>query len=366
MKQLTFGLRPKRSFTLSLALIGLVALAGCSRVSESRLTEERAQKTQGEAQKGSPKAAPEKRNEAPKTTVESEAQRKERARGPASGEQAYRFETSGRLVAIGDLHGDFEATRAVFRLVGATDASDRWAGGTLTIVQTGDQLDRGDGERSILEFLERLVGEARAAGGRLIVLNGNHETMNALGDFRYVTAGALRAFDGPEESPHAQVFPSQLRGRASAFLPGGVWAKKLAERPIIVQVNDVLFAHAGVRAPHVDYGIERLNRETSAWLRGELKNPPRLITDEEGPLWTRVYGNPELDETACSVLARALDRAKARRMVVGHTVQQGGVSAACDERVYRIDVGLSAYYGGRSIQALEILPSGTRVLMGSR
>jgi hypothetical protein len=361
MKQLTVSSGAMKRLTFSFVCGALLSLSGCSRVSESRLTEERAQEAQAEEKKPSP-AATEERKAAPAGA--GEAQHKEGAAD--AGEQAYRYQTSGRLVAIGDLHGDFEATRAVFRLVGATDAADRWVGGTLTIVQTGDQLDRGDGERLILEFLERLAGEASAAGGRLIVLNGNHETMNALGDFRYVTAGALSAFDGSEESPLAQVFPSQLRGRAGAFLPGGAWAKKLAERPVIVQVNDVLFAHAGVRAPHVDYGIDRLNRETAAWLRGELRHPPRLITDEEGPLWTRVYGNPRLDDEACSVLTRALERAKARRMVVGHTVQQGGVSAACDERVYRIDVGLSAYYGGRSIQALEILSNGARVLTTPR
>lgn len=354
-----------KRLTTSLVWAGLVLWSGCSRVSESRLTEERAQKAQQEQAKSRVQAPPEEK----KPTLPGEDLQDKEHEGRAElrpGEQSYRFETAGRLVAIGDLHGDFEATRAVFRLVGATDAEDRWVGDTLTLVQTGDQLDRGDGERSILEFLERLAGQASAAGGRLVVLNGNHETMNALGDFRYVTASALRAFDGPDESPRAQVFPTQLRGRASAFLPGGAWAKKLAERPVIVQVNDVLFAHAGVRAPHVDYGIDRLNRETSAWLRGELRDPPRLITDEEGPLWTRIYGNPHLDDAACSVLARALERAQARRMVVGHTVQKGGVSPACGERVYRIDVGLSAYYGGRTIQALEILPSGARVLTAAR
>jgi hypothetical protein len=40
-------------------------------------------------------------------------------------------------------------------------------------------------------------------------------------------------------------------------------------------------------------------------------------------------------------------------MVVGHTVQHQGVNSACDGRVWRIDVGLSRYFGG-PIQALEI------------
>ncbi len=55
--------------------------------------------------------------------------------------------------------------------------------------QVGDILDRGDHELRTLMFLERLAGEARAAGGALHLLNGNHETMNAMGDLRYATPG---------------------------------------------------------------------------------------------------------------------------------------------------------------------------------
>src|SRR5689334_22177737 len=70
-----------------------------------------------------------------------------------------------RLVAVGDLHGDLGATRAALRAAGAIDERDRWAGGDLVVVQTGDVLDRGDDERAILELIARLESEARAAGG---------------------------------------------------------------------------------------------------------------------------------------------------------------------------------------------------------
>jgi hypothetical protein len=39
--------------------------------------------------------------------------------------------------------------------------------------------------------LERLQRQAAAAGGALWVLNGNHETMNVGGNFRYATQGGL-------------------------------------------------------------------------------------------------------------------------------------------------------------------------------
>lgn len=40
-----------------------------------------------------------------------------------------------RVVAIGDLHGDFEKTRRAFRLGGLTDDMDRWIGGKAVCVQ---------------------------------------------------------------------------------------------------------------------------------------------------------------------------------------------------------------------------------------
>lgn len=55
----------------------------------------------------------------------------------------------------------------------------------------GDQLDRGDSELRILLLLERLQKEAAASGGALHVMNGNHETMNVMGDHRYATSGAV-------------------------------------------------------------------------------------------------------------------------------------------------------------------------------
>ena len=64
-------------------------------------------------------------------------------------------EDEQRIVAFGDVHGDLEAARGALRLAGAIDEQDRWIGGDLIVVQTGDQLDRGDQEQAILDLFER-------------------------------------------------------------------------------------------------------------------------------------------------------------------------------------------------------------------
>lgn len=285
-------------------------------------------------------------------------------RGLSAEDTAMRMPAPARLVAVGDLHGDLEATRKTLRLAGAIDGKDHWVGGPLVLVQTGDQLDRGDGERAILEMLERLEGEAKAAGGAVVVLNGNHEVMNVDLDFRYVTEGGFKDFAGVPgarlDDPRVTALPEAARARGAAFVPGGPWAKRLARRSTIAIIGDTVFVHGGVLPKHVQYGLSRMNREVSAWMAGEAPAAPAIVKSEDGPIWTRRYSAAP-DRGDCAVLEEALAAMGAKRMVVGHTVQREGITSACNEKVWRIDVGLSHTYGGKPA-ALEVRGDAVRAL----
>ncbi len=277
--------------------------------------------------------------------------------------------TTPRIVAVGDVHGDFEATRTALRLAGAIDPADKWIGGALVVIQTGDQLDRGDGERQILDLFARLEVEAKAAGGAFIPLNGNHELMNAAGDFRYVTPGGFTAFaDLASQADDAKLSitslsPEQI-GRAVAFAPGGPYAKQFAARDVIHIHDRTVFAHGGVLPSHVAYGLENINAETKAWLAGDRAEPPSIAMDPEAPVWTRRFSSDTTQED-CKVLVEVLRLLDVDRMVVAHTVQAGGITSACNDLVWRIDVGLSAHYSG-PIEVLELSPTSAKVLRGTR
>ena len=266
-----------------------------------------------------------------------------------------------RIVAVGDLHGDLEAARRALRLAGAIDSGDRWVGGALVVVQTGDQLDRGDRERELLGLLERLSVQARSAGGAVYVLNGNHEFMNSLGDLRYVTRAGFADFEDVEVDADAfGDVPPFARSRLAAFWPGGPYAKRLASRNVIQIVGDSLFVHGGLSPGYRDGELEAINAEAQAWLDGRLARPPDVILHPDGPVWSRRYaGDPHPED--CALLEGLLARLAVTRMVVGHTVQEHGISAACDERVWRIDVGMAAFYGG-TVQVLEIRGGEVHVL----
>lgn len=48
-------------------------------------------------------------------------------------------------------------------------------------------------------------------------------------------------------------------------------------------------------------------------------------------------------------------------MVMGHTIQEAGVNAACGGAAVRVDVGLSAGCGDGRVQVLEILDDGAAI-----
>jgi hypothetical protein len=109
----------------------------------------------------------------------------------------------------------------------------------------------------------------------------------------------------------------------------------------------------------VSYDLARLNAETQAWMRGEGPDPPVLHGDES-PVWSRHYSK-DTDADDCALLEEVLSAAQLERMVVAHSVQIDGINSACDGRVWRVDVGLAAYYGGPR-QVLEINGDELRIL----
>ena len=274
-----------------------------------------------------------------------------------------RYPAAERIVAMADWHGDLAAARKALRLAGAIDDRDRWIAGDLVLVQTGDQLDRGDDEQAILDLLDRLEDEAATAGGAVHVLLGNHELMNVAWDFRYVTDGGWLDFQDAgiaidlADTALAKL-PPEHRARAAAFRPGGEYALQMADRNVAVIIGRDLFVHGGLLPAHLEYGLERINRETRAWLRGEAPEPA-IFQERDSPIWARHYSD-DPDHDDCTLLEEVLADLDCDRMFMGHTVQEEGVAAYCDQRAWCLDTGASAHYGG-TVQVVEITAGSVRV-----
>lgn len=284
-----------------------------------------------------------------------------------------RVTANGRIIAIGDLHGDWrkavDSLRAanVIR-VRAEDEEIIWVGGDAVVVQLGDVLDRGDHEIAIVMLLRDLHKQAQEYGGAVYMLNGNHESLNICGNFRYVTPGAFvesALFAGMQEGDLKE-WDVLARVRYTVYRPGGPMALELAKNPVVLIVNDTAFAHGGLLPAHVKYGIEKLNLETAQWIRGEQKAdggkaPPPFLAmgNSDSVMWTRAqskekYPSPNERYGACRALSQALEMVGVSRLVVGHTPQLAGANCECEGQVWRLDVGMSYGVLNRPVQILEI------------
>src|SRR4051812_23035670 len=75
-----------------------------------------------------------------------------------------------RIVAVGDLHGDYDAWQAIARNAGVIDARGHWAGGNTILVQMGDITDRWTDSLKIVRSLQQLQKEAPRKGGKTFVV----------------------------------------------------------------------------------------------------------------------------------------------------------------------------------------------------
>lgn len=281
-----------------------------------------------------------------------------------------------RIVAVGDVHGDYAQFSAILRQAGVLDDNDDWIGGDTHLVQTGDVPDRGPDTRKILDLLMKLEKQARKAKGYVHCLIGNHEAMNMYGDLRYVTPEEFASFaddeGGSERKKAYEAYIRQLEKAAKAeggsppgttesaawekahpvgwfghrkvFDPAGKYGRWLAGHNLIIRINDVVFLHGGIGPKYADMKISEINSLASAELHDLSRLPGGLLDDSEGPLWYR--GLSQGDEAAEQAhLDRFLELNKASRMVVGHTVTAGTVIPRIDGRLLMIDVGLGAAYG---------------------
>ncbi len=89
-----------------------------------------------------------------------------------------------------------------------------------------------------------------------------------------------------------------------------------------------------------------------------------MIAAEDSPLWARslLERAPLARVAPCAALDQTLAAMSAKRMVVeARTVQKHGVTSACGDKIWRIDVGMASHYGGKPA-ALEIVGDTVRVL----
>mmetsp|Transcript_27116 Transcript_27116/g.35550 ORF Transcript_27116/g.35550 Transcript_27116/m.35550 type:complete len:390 (-) Transcript_27116:663-1832(-) len=273
--------------------------------------------------------------------------------------------TDSRIVAIGDIHGDLNALFRSLKIAGVIEEDGAWCGENTIVIQMGDLIDRGPDDLAVLQTIYSLDQEAQHEGGRVISLLGNHEVLNLQGEFAFVDGNAFSHFDKLYPELDAAVggdwsafshFQEHERCRAAALMPGGLLSSILAQHPVVLKVGTTLFVHGGLLPHHaLKYSLEEINELVAGWILGEHPVPD-CISKRNSPVWSRSFSCPEsseLDEEVEDNLDLVLQLTQCDRMVVGHTPQKRGINSAARGKVWRVDTGTSAFYGG-SAEVLEM------------
>jgi hypothetical protein len=301
-----------------------------------------------------------------------------------------------RVVAIGDLHGDYEQYINVMRSAGLLDKNGKWSGGRTHLVQTGDITDRGADSRKIIDHLVKLAKQAKRKGGYIHMLIGNHEAMNVTGDLRYVSKGEFNAFT-TRNSPRMQdrqwqlqvewmqanmpTFPELdlvtyrqeweqtvplgwVEHRQGWALSGeyGSWVKK---NQVAVQVNDTIFLHGGISEKYCKFSLRSLTEQVIAGMENYDPAVDSIVDDPMGPLWYRGLASEDEAGVLSQTLDNILTRYAAKRIVIGHSPTGGVVWPRFDQRVVANDTGIASHYGSHK-GVLELTAQGAIAIYGDQ
>jgi hypothetical protein len=209
-------------------------------------------------------------------------------------------ESPQSIVAIADVHSDFDDFVAILRHTGLIDKQNHWTGGTTTFVQVGDLLDRGPKPREVMDLMMVLEKEAAQAGGRVVGLLGNHEIMNIMGDLRYVTPANFASFaDANSEQRQKAAFQEYVKWRSThasllaelpqpmelteaewmarhpagyveqreALSPKGPYGEWLRKHPALAEIDGIIFLHGGIHPDLAKNKVDAINNH----IRDEIK-----------------------------------------------------------------------------------------------
>ena len=257
------------------------------------------------------------------------------------------------MVVIGDIHGDIRRFKDILIDAKIINANIEWVAEppNTIVVQMGDQVDSINRDSALedwevlpdvemIYFTNLLNKMALSKGGRVISLIGNHELMNIIGNYSYVSPKSLG------------------NNRGELFKPGGSLSAILSQRPIVVKIGGFLFCHAGLTLDHLNI-LKKYNKDvsyintiwknfvkTNAILLEDKEIFENIILGNEGILWTRDLNDAE-------GVMKMLDSIDCLYMFVGHTVVEH--VKLINHRIWYVDTGISRSFGNNAFQYIDIV-----------
>jgi hypothetical protein len=315
-----------------------------------------------------------------------------------------------RIVAVGDLHGDFNNFVRILKFINIIDDQNDWIAGKTHLVQIGGVMDRGDYAKRIFDLLKDLEIQAEEAGGKVHFLIGNHEELNIMNrafDFDdYVTVEQFIDFipDGYRQKrekkirrrigdidsentnsdfslhPELQIFWENIlkdakKKRNSAdqrqYYKGFIdkHGKWILEKNVVIKINNIIFVHGGISRRNSKKTLKYINKKIRLELKEIMlqnlnKRPSRIMNhrmneflyDTNAPYWYREFAEQKGDEFE-KIVVEILKNLEAKHMVTAHTplaLEDVEDMSRFDGKIWIIDTGISEAYKKGALSALII------------
>lgn len=241
-----------------------------------------------------------------------------------------------KIFAISDVEGNFNTVTGLLKKHQVINEQLHWNYGKGHLVIIGDVFDRGNHVTELLWLLYRLEDEAKAQGGMVHMLIGNHEMMVMQNDLRYVEPKYLK-FDELLKAKTGLTTVDLFRQNTEL----GRW---LRSKNIVEKIGDTLFTHGGMSPKMVErkLTLEQINKTMIAAI--DTKKPERnelekLLFGRNGPMWYRGYfmpipKSPMIEDNELDAM---LEFYGAKRIAVGHTIVEKP-KLMFDGRVIAVDV----------------------------
>ena len=281
-------------------------------------------------------------------------------------ERTWQFDPPGRVVAIGDLHGDFQAFFSILRHTHLIDVNLNWTGGDAYLVTLGDICGRGDHSRAIIDLLLTIEEQAAQTQGRVVSIMGNHEAFILQGDARFVTSKGLRQYhdfasislDRNALTLEQQNVSSEFQPMFSAFHGETKYARWLRRNLAVAKLGEALFVHAGFDDNFRKDGASRVNALQMQWInyyQGRGPQPPpesSWVFGAHGPLLNTLLPDEILPERYIDDI---LTTEKAKRIFVGHKpTASRRIEHRYHGRVRMLDTLMGSTFKNGQVSAVEI------------
>jgi hypothetical protein len=257
--------------------------------------------------------------------------------------EAPMYRGAEKLLVLSDIEGTFEGMNKLLLVGGVIDNDFKWTFGAGHLVVCGDLFDRGVDVTACLWLLYKLEDEAKANGGYVHVILGNHEIMNLSEDYRYVHPKYMQA---------AALMGKRYQDLYTANTELGRW---LRTKNIMERIGNNLFVHGGISQTinEMNLSLKEINNQVRPFydMSGydSLLNEKHVLPffGDTSPFWYRGYFfEPRASSDQVDSTLRLFN---VKHIIVGHDLVDS-IQTIYNGKIVAIDVN----YHIRNYEALAI------------